>query len=193
MNYIIRCLILVALLYSCATNKKFVYYHETKNELSKNSFSKILIVGTGTSGTNLFLENLSDELNKRLKQNNIETSYSHLGNNQAEANRMFSEIVKKNKYDAVLLFAQLDGTHDPVIIHSGGGTIPLNNGGVAGYEYSYRTIRFQQKFLMKYFSLANLSRSVIDVNLDVKMDFLNPNDYSILSEKIIRSLKISNN
>jgi hypothetical protein len=43
---------------------------------------------------------------------------------------------------------------------------------------------------MKYFDFADLSHSIIDVNLDISMDFLNPRDYSRLSEKIVRSLRI---
>jgi len=186
-------LVVCVLLCSCAVNKKYIDYAETKNELAKNSFSRILIVGTGTSGTHLFLQNLSEELNKRLKQNNVETSYFHLGNNQVQANKMFDDIIQKNTYDAVLLFAQLDGNHDPVIIHSGGGEVPTRNGGSIMFEYSYRTIRFQQQFLIKYFNISDLSRSIVDAKLDIKMDFLNPDDYSTVSEKIIQSLRFINN
>jgi len=178
------------LLTGCATNKKYFYYQETKNELSKNNFSKVLIIGTGTSGTNLFLETLSEDLNKRLKQKQIETFYFHLGNNRTEANKIFKEIVRKNNYDAVLQFAQIDDTHNPIIISSGSGSMPTSNGGMIVYDYKYRTVRFRQKFLMKYFDFADLSHSIIDVNLDISMDFLNPRDYSRLSEKIVRSLKI---
>ncbi|MET0393569.1 MAG: hypothetical protein ABW019_10530, partial [Chitinophagaceae bacterium] len=144
----------------------------------------------GTSGTNLFLETLSEELNKRLDQKKIATVYHHLGNNQAAANTTFNEIIAKTRFDAVLQFAQLDETHNPIFVGAGYGSVPMSNGSSMGYSYSYREIRFQQKFLMRYFEFSDLLHSRIDVDLGVRMDFLNPRDYSTLSDYVIRSLKI---
>ncbi|MEI9946439.1 MAG: hypothetical protein WDN26_19740 [Chitinophagaceae bacterium] len=184
LTYIIAC----GLLAGCAP-KKYLYYNELKNDLSNKNFSNILIVGTGTSGTNLFLETLSEELKRRLKDQKIEITYHHLGNNQTEANYLFKEIVAKAKFDAVLQFAQLDETHNPIILHSGTGSVPTGNGTMF-YSYESRNIRFKQKFLMRYFDFSDLSHSMIDVNLDVNIDFINPLDYTKLSDYIIYSLKI---
>lgn len=189
MKHFFLCLFMPLVLVGCVP-KKYLHYNEVKNNLATNKFSKILIVGTGTSGTNLFLETLSEELNKRLKQKKIETVYYHLGNNQAGANTMFKEITGKTKFDAVLQFAQLDETNNPIFLTSGAGGAPVGNGSSIMYSYQYRAIRFHQKFLMRYFEFSDLSNSMLDVNLDVKIDFINPRDYSKLSDYVIRSLRI---
>ena len=189
MRQIYFILVISGLLGSCVPRKYF-YYNEIRNNLENKRFSHIIIVGTGNSGTNLFLETLSDQLNKRLKQRKIETVYYHLGNNQAEASRQFNEIVSKGSYDAVLQFAQLDGTNDPIVIRSVGLSVPLRNGWQVDYSTDYRAVRFHQKYFMRYFALPDLEHSIVDVDLDVNMNFINPKDYSKLSDSIIRSLKI---
>jgi hypothetical protein len=192
MNSLTRYLILAVIITGCA-NEKYFHYNETKNDLGNNKFSRILITGTGTSGTNLFLETLSGDLNKKLKQKNIETVYFHLGNNQKEADRTFKQIIQKEKYDAVLQFAQIDEAHNPIIASTTSGSAPTNNGGRVIYSYTTRQIRFRQKFLVKYFDFADRSHSLIDANLDLNIDFLNPGDIDKLSKQIIKSLKLVDN
>lgn len=182
-------LVVISLLAGCAP-QKYIDYKEFKNKLSKNNFSKILMVGTGTSGTRFFLENLSDELNRKLKEKEIETEYHHLGNNQTKATDLYNEIISKNKFDAVLHFSQLDETKNPIVLTSSLGGIPLSNGSSVIYSYTIREIRFHQLFLMQYFDFSNMATSLIDVNLNVNMDFINPKDYKKLSNHIITSLKI---
>lgn len=188
MKYFFLCLLATCSLISCEPTK-YLYYSELKNNLADQKHPNILIVGTGTSGTNLFLTTLSEELNTRLKNKNITTVYHHLGNNRAKANEAFQEIVSKNKYDAVLHFAQLDETHDPVILSYNTNRVPVGNGYV-NYSYSTRNIRFQQKFLMRYFQIDDLTNSMVDADLDLSIDFVNKGDYSELSDYIISSLKI---
>jgi len=192
MNSLVKYLILAVIIAGCA-NEKYVHYNETKNDLGNNKFSRILITGKGTSGTNLFLETLSDDLNKKLKQKNIETAYFHLGNNPTEANRIFKQIIQKEKYDAVLQFTQLDETHNPIIASTSNGSVPTNNGGSVIYSYTSRQVRFRQKFQVNYFDFADLSRSLIDVDIDLNIDFLNPGDIDKLSKQIIKSLKLIDN
>lgn len=184
-------ILIVSVVFIGCAPTKYLNYKEIKNHLGDRQFSKILIVGTGTSGTNLFLESVSDDLNKKLKSNNIKSVYHHLGNNQTEANRLFREIITLDKYDAILQFSQLDKTKDPIFLTSGSGSVPLNGGTRMDYSYQYRQIRFQQQFLLRYFDSSDLVNSIIDVNLDVNIDFVNPKDYSKLSSHIIRSLKIN--
>ena len=169
---------------------KYMTYQETKNSLDSADVRKILLVSTGTSGTNLFFETLSEDLNRKLKTKGIETIFYHLGNNQIKANNTYQQIIKNEKYDVVLQFAQMDETRNPVFAYSGSGTIPLSSGGTAYYSYNYRAIRFQQMFLVKYFDFQDLSNSAIDANLNISLDFLNPKDYVKLADIIIKSLKI---
>lgn len=182
-------LIIASLLAGCVP-KKYLNYNEIKNDLTHKNFSTILIVSTGTSGTNFFLENLSDELNNRLKDRQIKTVYYHLGNNQSKANELFNDIIAKTKYDAILQFAQLDETNNPIVLTYGTGMVPFGNGSYADYSYLRRNIRFKQKFLMRYFDFSDMSKSLVDVNLDLNMDFINPGDYKKLSDQIIHSLRI---
>lgn len=182
-------IVLIGLFYGCAL-KKYLTYQEIKNNLPATTIRKILLVSTGTSGTNLFFETLSDGLNTKLKSKSIKTAYYHLGNNQIQANIAYQEIIRKENFDVVLQFAQMDEAHNPIIAYSGSGNIPLTNGSTLFYSYNYRAIRFEQMFLVKYFDPKDLSNSAIDANLKIRLDFLNSKDYLKLSNIIIKSLNI---
>ena len=175
----------------CAVNNygKYVNYEVTKTANATNPGSRILIVGTGTSGTNFFLDNLSDDLNRRLAQKNIRTFYFHLGNNQQEADRAFKKIVNENHCDAILHFAQVDETHNPIRLNQTPSGLPSNSG-KTNMIYT-RTIRYEQQFVLKYFELPDLQKTLIEANIGVKINTLNPNDYSEITEKIIRTLKLN--
>ena len=59
------------------------------------------------------------------------------------------------------------------------------------YQYISRNIRCEQKFLIKYFDCKDLSNSLADISLGVRIDFINPNDYGKLVDKLIKSLKLN--
>jgi hypothetical protein len=164
-------------------------YQETRNNFQAPKVQKILLVSTGTSGTNFFFEMLSEELNNKLKFKGIQTVYYHLGNNKDLADKSYREIIQNADYDVVLQFAQMDETRNPIFASTGSGTVPLANGS-ANYSYNTRSVRFQQMFMVKYFDFQNLSNSAIDANLTICLDFLNPNEYNKLTGIIINSLKI---
>lgn len=179
-----------AIFINCTVPKKFIEYTELNNHVGAERFSRILIISTGQSGTNLFLEELSERLNKRLASKNIQTFYFHLGNNPVEANKQFNLLNQDNNYDAILRVAQLDSSRNPIIITTGGGSLPTRNG-MMSYQYFSRDIRYEQKFSIKYFDSKDLSNSLANISLGVRIDFLNPRDYSKLVDKLINSLKLN--
>ena len=113
---------MAAILSNCVVPKKYIEHTELSSQVGPERFSRILMVSTGQSGTNLFLEELSERLNKKLAPKNVQAFYYHLGNKQAEANKQFNLLTQENKYDAILQVAQLDSSRNPIIITSGGGS-----------------------------------------------------------------------
>jgi hypothetical protein len=183
-------LLLASSLACCTVPKKYLEYTESGNQVESEKFSKILIVGTGQSGSKLFLESLSEQLNNRLNSKNIQISHFHLGSNLTEANRQFRHLIQINEYDAVLQFAQVDSSKNPIFVTTGTGAAPAGPG-VFAIEYSYVDIRYEQRFLVKFFDFKDLSKSLVDINIGVRLDFINPGDYSGLVDRLVNTLKMN--
>jgi hypothetical protein len=85
-------------------NASVVFEGKLVDSIDKR-IDSILLVGTGSSTTRIFLDDLSQHLIKVLNDNGIEANYRYIGRTPTETQSAFDTINKKG-YKAILFFYQ---------------------------------------------------------------------------------------
>lgn len=186
------CSIIIATLFffflqSCVTNKTGHYFlRETKPFADSNKVVKnVLIIGIGSSTSRIFMDDLSQRIISRFKKLNIQSSYSYLGNNYADAIDEMSNLQKNFAYDAYLIFSPKDSSNIAFINDKP--AIPLSPGMPIHIQHHY--LVYHQKFeitlLPKNFNLRSYWSALLTVNCDLRSNAI----HSSLSKKICSQFK----
>jgi hypothetical protein len=86
---------------ACRGPRKIMVETYKKNETLK-AYKEILITGEGGMQAKMYLQNLTDQLNKELAKNNIQSHYIYLGDSRKLDTDEAFEKAKAGQYDAVL-------------------------------------------------------------------------------------------
>jgi hypothetical protein len=86
---------------ACRAPSKIVMDTHKKNETLKE-YREILITGEGGLQSKMYLQNLTDELNKQLSKSNIHSHYVYLGDSRKLDTDQVFEKAKAGQYDAVI-------------------------------------------------------------------------------------------
>ena len=88
---------------SFSQRNALVVFEETQIDSISNKIDSILLIGTGTTTTRIFLDELSQYIMKDLNDNSIVANYFYVGKTAAETKLGFDTISKKG-YKAILFF-----------------------------------------------------------------------------------------
>jgi hypothetical protein len=86
---------------ACRAPRKIVLDTYKKNETIKE-YKEILITGEGGMQAKMYLQNLTDELNRQLAKSNIHSHYAYLGDSRKLDTDEAFEKAKAGQYDAVM-------------------------------------------------------------------------------------------
>ena len=83
---------------------------ETKKNTIKKEFKNVLIIGAGSTATRLVLDNLTDNLIKKLNKENINATYNYVGKLDRNTQIDFKNFINEN-YDGYLVFNLADTSY----------------------------------------------------------------------------------
>lgn len=169
----------ISIFISCTSSQKIGLFDSRTNQ-TKVTAHKILILGSGTNATRLFLENITASLQKRFSKTGTESILVF----SKKAEDMNLNMDKKDGYDAIILF----NARDSAVVNSGTytSTFGINN---AQFSLSGSSTEYKQNFYFSFYSNTEKPNLVYEGYLDLNFDFSDNTKYNIIANKIFKKFK----
>jgi hypothetical protein len=174
---------------SCASvkNPHYIIFEESKGNVAYKPIQHLLIVGAGKLPTRFFLDEMSNQLVKDLKQKGIAAQYYFLGSDSVTAKNKFSLLLSKNDSVPVMTFFETDFAFvRPIYDHY---YVPAP---VALVVIKVKDVRYSQGFTLDLFVPSATPNIGWSSNLDINYNFRDPGLYTSISSQVLKSLKKNN-
>jgi hypothetical protein len=144
--------------------------------------SNVLLVGTGSVKSQIFLDNLSGEMMQRFKQQGVQADFTYLDKTPPSASFNFDKA-KSDKYDCYLVFksaneSYLDMTKEKYSAISAGGSV------IKGYGNQY-----VESYNVKLYSGKGNQEVLWQGELFVDFDIANERNYKQISKLFFDEFK----
>ena len=176
---------------SVNAQKKVFTLKETQIDTVNKEFKSILILGSGSTATRIFLDNLSEVLIKKLKSEKIKSVYYYLNKASDTLSETFIAI-SKNDYDAILIFNPEDTAIFKSIskVNKNHISLPTIIGNYTAISPTTSiTTSYHQSFNLNLYSHDDKSKALWEANLVVDFSMSGLSNYQNISNKIYWRLK----
>ena len=152
-----------------------IKYFLTKENKVEKQVQKLLVLAGGTIPTRIFADELYEDLKTDLRNNNVETEYLFLGNEEKTAYDKFMNAGNSKTFDAILLLTQAD--------------VPIIKEVYLGTEISMRSISLQQSMNIYIIEPGDLETSIMEGKIFMNYRLTKKSVYAKASKDLLNILK----
>lgn len=152
-----------------------IKYFLTKENKIEKKVQKLLVLVTGTIPARIFTDQLYENLKIDLHNNNVETEYLFLGNEEKKAFDNFASLSDSKTFDAILLFIQEDAAKVKEIYYE--------------TEISIRSISLQQSMNIFLIEPGDLETSIMEAKVFMNFQLMKKSAYSKASKDLLSILQ----
>lgn len=172
-TYVAGYLILVFFAIGCVTPlPDNVILSDTYLNKQAKDYKSVLLVYTGTAVDRTILENLGDELARKLKKKNIVVTSEYLSDEKSNVTKQHLGLINKMQVEAVMVFTPLNGAK-----------IREYYGGVQGLEA--RQAKTNQRYDIRLYDNAENEKPVWGARLNLHITIDRKKAYSRIADKIV--------
>jgi hypothetical protein len=175
--------IILLLLIGCRSQRSLPASDLANKKIVKIPVKKILIVGTGSISSRLFLDNLSDHIINLLNKKGVQGNFSFQENAKAEL-KFNVDISDSLEYNAFLIFQPMNKA-DFTMNKPNKIPIPLL-GNAEVYGLTANT--YKQQFLIQTFVKSNKRTPIWEATLNASFDLTEKETYKQYSTDIVNIL-----